>query len=79
MIQKPKISRRLAELLEKGRNGQTVKMLLCDGRKVSCKFEMLTYANVSDDDDADVMVASVKYDSGCGELLTEEDIKEILN
>lgn len=79
MAYKAKISPKLARLSEKGKNGQIVNMVLSDGREIACRFEMLTYANASDEDDTDVMVASVKYGSGYGELLTEEDIKEILD
>ena len=42
------------------------------------KTKMEPNANQSDDDDTDVMVALVRYDSGDGELLAEEDIKEVL-
>ena len=38
----------------------------------------LRYANKSDTDDTDVMVARIKYGDGNGELLAEEDIKEVL-
>ncbi len=72
----PKISPNLKKLLEKG-EGNNVSMKLSDGRKVSCRFEMLTYANKSDDDDTDVMVALVKYTKNYGELLREEDILEV--
>ncbi len=72
----PKISPNLKKLLEKG-EGSNVLIKLFDGRKVSCKFDMLTYANKSDDDDSDVMVASVRYSEEYGELLTEEDILEV--
>lgn len=79
MIYKPQIPPKLLSLSKKGADGKEIKMILLDGREVSCKFEMLTYANASDDDDSDVMVASVKYDEGYSELLAEEDIKEILD
>lgn len=73
-----KIPPKLKRAFEKGEAGQELLLLLTDGRRVKCKFEMLTYANQSDDDDTDVMVALVRYDSGDGELLAEEDIKEVL-
>lgn len=52
--------------------------MLTDGRHIKCKFEMLTYANKSDTDDTDIMVARVIYEDGIGELLAEENIKEVL-
>lgn len=73
---KPQISPKLYELSQKGKDGKEVKLQLSDGRKISCCFEMLTYANTSDEDDTDIMVALVKYKNG-GELLAEEDIKQI--
>ncbi|MBS6644536.1 MAG: hypothetical protein KH366_13235 [Clostridiaceae bacterium] len=73
---KPQIPPKLYELSQKGKDGKEVKLQLSDGRKISCRFEMLTYANTSDEDDTDIMVALVKYKNG-GELLAEEDIKQI--
>ncbi len=73
-----KIPPKLKMIFEKGEKGKELSLILSDGRRVKCKFEMLTYANRSDDDDTDIMVALVRYKGGDGELLAEEDIKEVL-
>ena len=73
-----KISPNLKKIFEKGERGEKLTLLLTDGRRIECRFEMLTYANKSVTDDTDVMVARIKYGDGSGELLAEEDIKEIL-
>lgn len=78
MPYKPNITPKLKAVLEKGEGGEFFDMILKDGRKVTCKLDCLTYANKSDDDDTDVMVASVDYRGGDGELFAEEDIKEVL-
>lgn len=78
MPYKPNITPKLKTVLEKGEGGGFFDMVLKDGRKVTCKLDCLTYANKSDDDDTDVMVASVDYRGGGGELFAEEDIKEVL-
>lgn len=78
MAIQPKIPPKLNELLVRGENKKSVDLLLTDGRKISCKFDCLTYMNTSDEDDTDVMVASVQYDYGGGELLAEDDIEMIL-
>lgn len=77
MSNRPQIPPKLGQLLAKGKKKENVTILLSDGRKVTCRFEMLTFANKSDDDDSDIMVASVRYDNGSGELLAEEDINKI--
>lgn len=77
MSNRPQIPPKLGQLLAKGEKKENVTILLSDGRKVTCRFEMLTFANKSDDDDSDIMVASVRYDNGSGELLAEEDINKI--
>lgn len=79
MAYKAKITPKLLALSQKGIDGKEVGLLLADGKKVFCKFEMLTYANISNDDDTDVMVACVKYGDGFRELLAEEDIKEVFD
>lgn len=79
MAYKANISPKLRELSQRGEKGKEVKMLLADGRKVSARFEMLTYANKSDDDDTDILVASVKYNNQFSELLAEEDIEEFVD
>lgn len=79
MACKPKISPKLKELSRRGENGKKVQMLLTDGRKVTVQFEMLTYANKSDDDDTDVLVASVIHDNQFAELLAEEDIEKFVD
>lgn len=73
-----KISPNLKKIFEKGERGEVLTLLLADGRRVKCRLEMLTYANKSDTDDTDVMVVRIKYGDGNGELLAEEDIKEVL-
>lgn len=73
-----KLQPKLWSLLKKGEDGKEISLLLSDGRKVKCRFEMLTYANKSDDDDTDIMVALVRYGHGGGELLAEEDIEEVI-
>ncbi len=79
MPYKPQISPKLYELWTKGEKEERVKLLLSDGRRVTCKFDCLTYANTSDDDDdTDIMVASVDYNDKYGELLAEEDIEKVL-
>lgn len=78
MPYKANITPRLREILEKGENGEFFDMILKDGRRVTCKLDCLTYTNKSDDDDTDIMVASVDYRGGGGELFAEEDIKEVL-
>lgn len=78
MAYKPQIPPKLRQLHARGEAGEDVTLLLADGRRVTCRFEMLTYANKSDDDDSDIMVASVRYDYGGGELLAEEDIEKVL-
>lgn len=75
---KPQIPPKLYELSQKGKDGKEIRLRLSDSRKITCFFEMLTYANKSDDDDTDIMVALVRYKGGDGELLAEEDIKEVL-
>ena len=77
MLNKPKIPPKLGQLLAKGERGEKATILLTDGRKVTCQVEMLTYANKSDSDDSDMMVASIRYDDGSGELLAEEDINKV--
>ncbi len=72
-----KISPNLKRMFEKGSKGEKLVLSLADGRRMECEFEMLTYANKSDDDDTDVMVALVRHKDGSGELLAEEDIKEV--
>ena len=79
MAYRPNISPKLLELTKRGENGKKEQMLLADGSKVTAKFEMLTYANKSDDDDTDVLVASVKYNDHFSEILAEEDIKEFID
>jgi len=74
----PKITPRLKEILKKGEGGDFFDLILKDGRRVTCKLDCLTYANKSDDDDTDIMVASVDYPKGGGELFAEEDIKEVI-
>lgn len=78
MPYKPQISPKLRELWTKGEKEEWVKLLLSDGRRVTCRFDCLTYANTSDDDDTDIMVASVDYNDEYGELLAEEDIEKVL-
>lgn len=79
MMYKAIITEKLLALSQKGSDGREVRLRLTDGRKVSCRFEMLTYANVSDDDDSDVMVAGVRYADDFRELLAEEDIVEVFD
>ena len=55
-----KISPNLKKIFEKGERGEVLTLLLADGRRVKCRFEMLTYANKSDTDDTDVMVGPNK-------------------
>lgn len=78
IMYRAKISPNLKKIFEKGERGEVLTLLLADGRRVKCRLEMLTYANKSDTDDTDVMVARIKYGDGNGELLAEEDIKEVL-
>ena len=78
MAKKPQISPMLRKVFEKGKKNEEMELLLADGRKVICKLDCLTYANKSDDDDADVMVALVCYKDGDGELFAEDDIVEVV-
>lgn len=78
MRREPVISPNLKMIYEKAQRSETIELLLTDGRRVSCKLDCLTYANKSDDDDTDIMVALVNYTGGGGELLAEEDIEEVL-
>lgn len=78
MSYKPNITPRLRKILEKGEDGEFFDMVLKDGRRVTCNLDCLTYANKSDDDDRDIMVASVNYCGGGGELFAEEDIAEVI-
>lgn len=78
MSYEPKITPKLKEILKKGENGNFFDLILKDGRRITCKLDCLTYANKSDDDDTDVMVASVDYPEGGGELFAEEDIEDVI-
>ncbi|MGN0394915.1 MAG: hypothetical protein ACI4EF_06095 [Coprococcus sp.] len=79
MLRKPKYPPKLLKMYELGEKGETIKLVLKDGRKVECKLDMITYANDPEDEDKDILVASVDYPGDWGELLTEDDIVEVLN
>lgn len=78
MRYKAMITPKLRQIFEKGEKGEAFDLILKDGRRVTCKLDCLTYANKSDDDDSDIMVASVDYLGGGGELFAEEDIEKVI-
>lgn len=74
----PKFPPKLLKIFELGEKGETINLVLKDGRRVECILDMITYANAPEDEDKDIFVASVDYPNGTGELLAEEDIEEVL-
>ncbi|WHH58474.1 hypothetical protein [Petroclostridium sp. X23] len=69
---------KLLEIYKNSDRNKFVRVKLKDGRDIRCSADTFCTIGSNEDEDADIPALAIERDDGGGEIITEDDIEEVI-